>query len=450
MQVSPDGLDLYWRVREQDENDAVSVTLALLNVRKLPKGELRDVHCFFQVCIRVTAPEATDCPFAERVSSAPSSKDEDLAAYRLLYSTARSYAVGHGCSVEWLVDCEPAQAFLATTAAPKFDLHLSDSNPLISDIPMASLGRDSKEDVQDRLRTLCDGYGRWIGERFQTLPDDLSEDQRSTAAAHLSQCTDALARMRDGIDCLDDDGDDDDVWLAFQLMNVAMAEQRARAQLVRRGGAGSLDIDGQAWRPFQLAFILLCLRGICDAESADRDLTDLLWFPTGGGKTEAYLGLIALTAFLRRLRAHHKGESGAGTTAFMRYTLRLLTAQQFERASILICACETIRRRRSDLGDVPISIGLWVGRDGTPNTLKEARESSEQASQTTTAGEGQSDSTAGLPELRKAPHSSPTTTLPSRIRGWWCAARIRNVSSSASFPCGLLTKISIAFGQRCS
>jgi hypothetical protein len=160
-------------------------------------------------------------------------------------------------------------------------------------------------------------------------------------------------------------------WTAFRLANAALLEQRARTVWLKGGkvAGGPQRDDSHRWWPFQIGFILLCLRGIADPASSDRVLADLLWFPTGGGKTEAYLGLIAFTIFLRRLRNPRSG----GVTALMRYTLRLLTIQQFERACLLICCCEETRRRRNDLGDQPISIGLWVGRGATPNTCEQAR-----------------------------------------------------------------------------
>ena len=88
------------------------------------------------------------------------------------------------------------------------------------------------------------------------------------------------------------------------------------------------------WYPFQIAFILMSLRGIAYKEHDDNSVADLIWFPTGGGKTEAYLGVAAFTMILRRLRG--EVEEGLGVSVIMRYTLRLLTLQQFERV-LLLC-----------------------------------------------------------------------------------------------------------------
>ena len=106
----------------------------------------------------------------------------------------------------------------------------------------------------------------------------------------------------------------------------------ARAARQRRPGLAP------EWRPFQLAFILLNLRGIVEPGHYDRGIVDLLFFPTGSGKTEAYLGLAAFTLILRRLR--HSDIQSAGLTVLMRYTLRLLTLDQLGRAATVICALE--------------------------------------------------------------------------------------------------------------
>jgi ATP-dependent helicase YprA (DUF1998 family) len=133
------------------------------------------------------------------------------------------------------------------------------------------------------------------------------------------------------------------------------------------------------WRPFQLGFILLTAVSVADRNHHDRSIMDLLWFPTGGGKTEAYLTLIAFLSFYRRFSADSNPDNGDGVTAVMRYTLRLLTTQQFSRASSMILACESIRRgvaedsnRIADIGNSPFSIGLWVGGDATPNNFDNA------------------------------------------------------------------------------
>ncbi len=101
---------------------------------------------------------------------------------------------------------------------------------------------------------------------------------------------------------------------------------------------------------------------------------DLLFFPTGGGKTEAYLGLAATAIVLRRVLSRDaKGKPTAqecGVSVLMRYTLRLLTLDQLGRAAGLVCALELKRKAAPDrLGDWPFEIGLWVGSAATPNTM---------------------------------------------------------------------------------
>src|SRR5439155_14752825 len=168
---------------------------------------------------------------------------------------------------------------------------------------------------------------------------------------------------------------------AFRFANEAMWKQRVRttANDARRGQPALSEADALAaadmprnrsWRPFQLAFILLNLPSLTDPTHPERSredgLVDLLFFPTGGGKTEAYLGLTAYAIVIRRLQGEVGGHDGSGGVAvLMRYTLRLLTAQQFQRAAALICACEVLRRERQEKdprwGETPIRIGLWVG-----------------------------------------------------------------------------------------
>lgn len=369
-----EGQDLYlfYRIRPSDAFGSTPVTLVLVNNTIQPEGPgKRDVLAYFQPEIVVTAGKPGRTAFVERVATRVNATDDDLRAYRLLYRHAREFAMGHGCSVRWQeATGDPSRASLiSTTFAPQYEVPLSDSNPNIKSEAMAMqyLVEADRTAVITELEKLCDGYADWIDAK-QVEAENLDGTLQGTAQTHLKVCRDAVRRMRAGVATI---SGDDKAWEAFRLMNQAMLAQRARTVWLRNGRPtdGPQESGIHKWRPFQLAFILLCLEGIANPKSEDRNFADLLWFPTGGGKTEAYLGLIAFTVFLRRLSK----KDGGGVTALMRYTLRLLTIQQFERATLLICCCEAIRRVRTDLGREPISIGLWVGQGATPNTLEEAR-----------------------------------------------------------------------------
>ncbi len=365
-----DGLELFHRVRPADELGRASVTLVLVNTRT-PASFGRDADSFFQARLRAEAP-GRGAVFVHRPGIGLTAAEEDIESDRLLYRDAVSMASGHGTAVDW--DSDPANPGRATAVftcmIPRFELRLADSNPTIDTaaLAMRHLMRAPRAQALEGLRDLCSMYERWITEISQQATG-LDYTLQAAAERHLNRCREALQRMRAGIGLL---ATNSDAWEAFRLANKAMLMQRARSDwLAAADMTRSPDLDGDhRWRPFQIAFILLCLEGIANPNSGDRKLTDLLWFPTGGGKTEAYLGLLAFTAMLRRLRSPDRGH---GVTAIMRYTLRLLTIQQFERASLLVCCLESIRRTDPRLGDSPIEIGLWVGRGATPNTLAEAK-----------------------------------------------------------------------------
>lgn len=378
-----DDLELFVRVRPADSRGIVAVTLALLNRLQTTANADRDAMAFFQPRITVKGVDGT-APFVERTAVGTADSDEELNSYRLLYRHAGSFATGHGCAVEWepseieINDVESAAStsWIRTTFVPKHDLRLADSNPSIDvgRLGMHHLATASDAEVISALRALTAGYRDWIECRRQQVSSIAAADLRETAVDHLNRCASACDRMEAGIGLLADPADSAPME-AFRLANQAMALQRARTVWLKSPlrESSAPDVTTGVWRPFQIAFVLLSLRGIADRDSDDRDIADVLWFPTGGGKTEAYLGLIAFATFLRRLRDPY---NGGGVTVLMRYTLRLLTVQQFERAALLICCMEHLRAEQPErLGSAKISIGMWVGRGSTPNSIDEAKRS---------------------------------------------------------------------------
>lgn len=350
------GLRLHTVVRRPIDG-VVNVTLVIENTQHAESGG-RDFACWFDSRIAVDLPSGS---FVERTQQDFVLADEqEEASYALLYRHASNLAVGHGCAVEWAQTDDVKH--LETTFLPRHALALSDAtggDHLEFDMRVLGAGGGRSE-----LKALVAEYAAWIEAReaeIHTLDPRLQDAGRR----HVAAMRRAADRMANGVALLEADAD---VRRAFELMNLAMADQRQRQDYQRSGGRGAPTHETpQRWRPFQIAFILLNVEGLTDASSEDRDVADLLWFPTGGGKTEAYLGLIGLAILLRRLRAPEAG----GVSALMRYTLRLLTLQQFERASGLICALEVLRRRYASTA-VPISIGLWIGGSSTPNDVETA------------------------------------------------------------------------------
>jgi hypothetical protein len=223
-------------------------------------------------------------------------------------------------------------------------------------------------DAQAKLGELPEQYTRWIDKRQHEIPDSPPK-RKEMADELLTRANAAARRIQDGINLLKDP-----VCLnAFRIANRAMAKAaKRRLGVIQRKSESEVK---PAWRPFQLAFLLMNLNGIAQSTHDDRTVVDLLFFPTGGGKTEAYFGLAAFTLVLRRLR--NPGIASAGLSVLMRYTLRLLTLEQLSRAATVICALELERQEDADtLGEWPFEIGLWVGKGGTPNAMGQLHDKS--------------------------------------------------------------------------
>ena len=361
------------------------VTFTLVNRLQSENQAPRNTDCFFQCGFGVSAATGQRCflSYPERPNY---TGDVEELSLQLLHLHRQTFAVGHGCAAEWDDPIEGRTSLVRTEVLPIYEV-----KPILHteleglDLNMTTLAHGSIEEAIGLCSKLVDSYEEWINEREHEVANrlDLTPELTTTAMRHLENCRRCLGRMRDGIGLI---GQNPDVASAFRLMNEAMlmqqihyeiSSQRPRSWVNRSGG---LELDSsflqpsyndpsRKWRPFQLAFILMNLRALSDPYCEEREIVDVIWFPTGGGKTEAYLGLSAFTMFLRRMH----NPDHAGTSILMRYTLRLLTTQQFQRAASLICACEVIRRsRQPGLGSVPFSIGLWVGGEVTPNDEQNA------------------------------------------------------------------------------
>lgn len=322
-------------------------------------------RCAFQVSLKIEGQEGTSI-FSDTVNQTQFTTDDELRELEMLYSDSKCYGQGHGCSVVWDMEHEEP-LWVASTYLPGFDLRqmmaaqTADSHVL----SMKYLASEKAETVFEKLHQFIDGYKKWI-DNTEARIVMLSEAHRGCAVENMQKCRQAALRMEKSVKLMENGlQNDGKAYRAFQLANEAMLLQRSQT-LIKSGK--TVDPARITWYPFQLAFILHELSSFIDPTSEERRVVDLLWFPTGGGKTEAYLGITAFSIFLRRLR----NPSDDGVTVIMRYTLRLLTLQQFERASMLILACELLRKKYGIEGS-EFSIGLWVGGKLTPNSLDEAR-----------------------------------------------------------------------------
>lgn len=386
---------------------AVSLFLVNRRTKGALKDRTKDERWIYQPSIRVTHRDGAAVFVAKDFQNTPSHGLEDAEAQSnsLLYRHAREFASGHGVAAGW---DEPDSDGRRTTAVftefiPSFEVRQL--------IPPAGIAGDAVLDMKalaeapsgaavfKMLEPLLDRYDTWIDELSnEANQPDIQEDLhlRDAARLNIEHCRHAAARMRAGLELLKSD---QHAFQAFRFANRAMWDQRIHsiwAAANRKGEqvSGTPDdhdeVRNRTWRPFQMGFILLNLVGAAEEAAPDRRLVDLLWFPTGGGKTEAYLGLAAFTLALRRLRGDRHGmHGGAGVSIIMRYTLRLLTVQQFQRAAALMAACEAIRRSDEERwGHEPFQIGLWVGRGTTPNTFADSMRALEDINESKRPKEG--------------------------------------------------------------
>jgi len=355
--------------------DCRVITLSVVNERPDEREEGKDFRVF-QVNIRAVA-TGGKAVFLPRPPAPHLFDSIELWNFELLYRHQPQFAVGHGCSAEWESSADRHRAtevrteWIPAEEVPKASFAVLAGHRCLE---LKNLSNESNRRAACAdLAAIPDTYTDWIAARRAEAPGVIARFPSAHAAriqtaidANLLQCERAAERIREGIKLL---ATDDAVWAAFCLANKAMAASMAQAEKIKNPG----NKFAPTWRAFQLAFILLSLPSTASAGHPDRTTLDLIWFPTGGGKTEAYLGLTAFCLFHRRLLGKTPQEQ-AGTVVISRYTLRLLTVQQFERAARVVLACEIIRRTCPDkLGITEFWIGLFVGGGATPNSFKDAQ-----------------------------------------------------------------------------
>jgi hypothetical protein len=396
------GITVHYTVRHRGPRRVVE--LRLVNGNRRVSGESPDVARIYQAGLTVTALDGHAAVFLghndPELSPPATTSDDEWLHLELLHRHKRKYATGRQCAVDASVrDGETRAWQLATTCLPAAEVPAVRAGQvpgLVLDMTRLGSHELGGDDLARALRPLVAGYREWLSSQAALASSDREIGLYGSAAADALERARVIAdRLERAIELLRTNGIARE---AFRFANQAMALQRVRSEVVRaRLASPSADVPSllrqldvpanRSWRPFQLAFVLLCVPGLTDpshedaARTGDKAEVQLLFFPTGGGKTEAYLGLTAYTFAIRRLQGvlDSSLDGTRGVAVLMRYTLRLLTAQQFQRAAALICACEMLRRERIAAGDsrwgtTPFRLGLWVGSAVAPNTFENAEQ----------------------------------------------------------------------------
>jgi len=388
-------------IRAKNANGDRLVTLFLVNAQEEPDTN-RDTAWVFQpeLIVRSEKDAAKRAIFRRRPVLDADGMDPEREALEMIYRNRVEFAVGHGVAVhaETAEDVTLATE-VRTTVMPQYEVQVTETPGLDpSDRPamremvssglldMQRLATLEIDPLVDALSLLTKDYAAWIDEQRARVGAEVTGYDTQSQQA-MDRCQEIHTRLQQGIDTLKGN---EKALAAFRFANRAMATQRVRSQYaleIRRGKDVTVQqfdvLKNRSWRQFQLAFLLLSIPSLADPTHPDRvqpveAYADLLWFPTGGGKTEAYLGVAAFTMAIRRMQGNLGGYDGSrGLAVIMRYTLRLLTLQQFQRATALICAMEVLRRDAlakgdESLGAAPFTIGLWVGNKVTPGTVDES------------------------------------------------------------------------------
>ncbi|MET9815375.1 DISARM system helicase DrmA [Streptomyces sp. NPDC006355] len=387
------------------------IEIALCNDRETPRKIPVEAWLYqTQLSVKALDGAAVFLPVNDALLDNHEEPDDELRRLRLQYRNRLEFAVGRTCSVDWteIKDTRRA-AEVRTTWLPVSETPQTAAEEISSAmLDMRALEEATPDELRAGLEPIVKGYASWLDaeeQRARDLPGHLTPE----ALEAVRDARRVQMQLAKGLEfLLADEEQSAEALRCFRFMNRVMADQRVQSQVAQRRAGQSeesretLDeaieaikeekgAKAHSWRTFQLAFILMQLPLLFDpaAEKRSGDLAkaQLLFFPTGGGKTEAYLGLAAYTFAVRRRQGIVDAFDGpldgrSGVAVLMRYTLRLLTAQQFQRATALVCAAERARMEDpATWGNEPFRIGLWVGTDVSPKRYDEAAKQLEKANQ---------------------------------------------------------------------
>lgn len=383
--------------------DRVLVEIALCNDRETPMPIPLSMWMFQTKLVVDAGGAEVFLPVQDAIEQAWPEHDEEVKRLNLQYRNRLEFAIGRTCSADWTLKTGSRRATAVETTwlpigeTPQTKARSVEDATLSMDV----LSAISSDGLRSGLAPLVIGYEAWLDTQeaeAATLPSHLQE----TAEVALWEAREAHKRLAAGLEHVAADAE---ALRCFQFMNRVMRDQRIASQVAAaRAADATLSIEqaqsmvaargplAASWRPFQLAFILMQLGALTDPaapirSSEHQSKVELLFFPTGGGKTEAYLGLAAYTFAIRRRQGVVESADGPldgrdGIAVLMRYTLRLLTAQQFQRATALVCAAELARLDDvGTWGTEPFRIGLWVGTDVSPKRFEEADEQLKKANE---------------------------------------------------------------------
>ena len=355
-------LSLHVKSRAKDGYLAISIFIK----NELENSENYNTHqenTLFQFKFSVTAKNTHISPIPNQYSSHPSDRLNDF-----MYRDKKSYAVGHTCSAGWTNPEKNTKRAVYTEWIPEFylpDVSATGHESIRTlSLNAQTLSLMEDKEIIDLLKEFLKKYETWVDneeDAFETLPEIYKDvfDEQMNNVRHVTH------RIFNSISFLENDPN---ALKAFKLANETMYKQAIWS-----------GIENYEWRPFQMGFLLLALEPTLNTNSEFRDEVDLLWFPTGGGKTEAYLFLTAVLLFYRKFERGSLAEHD-GLAMITRYTLRALTLDQFKRLSTVVMSAEIVRNEylKKNGEKVPLntsfSIGIWVGGDATPNTYQDAVE----------------------------------------------------------------------------